>query len=286
MEKMHNEEILLICGPTGSGKSKFAMELAATNNNIAIVNIDAYQVYKDIPICSASPLEIEKQEIPHYLYNYINNNERYSVGKYLMDLNVTLKNLIKNNKTPILVGGSSLYIYSLLNGINTCESVPDAIRLQAKIEFEKDPENFYNKIISLMPEISNKIHPNDTHRLIRNYEFFLYKKKSTLNGDFHANQFKLNFKFKIHKILPDREELYKKSDSKVISMIENGAIEEVKKLLPIWEQCKSIKTTLLVKEIYEYLTNKLTIDAAILEAQQNTRRFIKKQYCWLKNKIK
>lgn len=310
-------DILIICGPTGSGKSSLALEIANKYSNIVIINLDAYQVYIDIPICSASPTLTEKATIKHYLYNYIPYDVKFSVGQYLLHLEKTLEILILQNKIPILVGGSSLYIHSVLYGINKIAQVSGKTR-QIAINESKQLGNefFFEKLIKLMPELEGKIHKNDSKRLIRNYEFFLEYNQSLLSYNYkinsnkfiqhanfnlnnsmqntileqnadnnHNNILHLKYNFTVHKILKNREDMYIKSDEKILEMIKEGAIEEVQNLLPVWEKCEGIRTALLVKEIYEYLNNKITLEEAIQKAQLNTRRFIKKQYCWLKNKI-
>lgn len=280
------KDILLICGPTGSGKSSLALEIAKKYKEVIIINLDAYQVYKDIPICSASPSYFEKQQVPHYLFNYIEHDVQFSVGMYLKHLTKILNDESISNKIPILVGGSSLYIYSVLYGLQESHPIPDQIRNQAIKESNLlGIDAFFNKILTLMPELNGVIHKNDTKRLIRNYEFFLINKQSLRSYIKAQDNIKLDFKFTLHKILPPRIDLYEKSNAKILEMISSGAIDEVLALLPKWDQCKSIKTALLVPELQEYLTNKITLKEAIDKAQMNTRRFIKKQYCWLKNKI-
>ncbi len=283
-----NNSILIICGPTASGKTKASIELATQYKNTVIVNLDAYQVYKDIPICSASPTQYERSLVEHQLFNYIDYDQAYSVGLYLEDLDQTLHSIYSNQKIPILVGGSSLYIYSVINGLRKNISVPLDVRTLAKIKLSTitDPHEYVKSILplSFQADFDMRIHKNDLHRITRVFEFFIYTSGYLFDGSL-INQ-RLNWKFEIFKIIAERQIAYDRADARVLQMIYNDdAIKEIKRLVPVWENCKSIKTTLLAKEIYSYLNDEISLEQAISLGQCNTRKFIKKQLTWLRNKI-
>ena len=252
----------------------------------AIVNIDAYQVYEDITLCSACPTQEEMGFVEHRMFGYVKYWENYGVGRYLHDLKTTLESLISSKKLPIITGGTSMYIYALKNGLTEIPLVSFKTRdLANKTMTEMGAGQFYLILKTLFPNLD--VHPNDTRRLLRVYEVWIEHKQYMFDSAYiKKNTVKLDFDFLLCKIIPERSEVYAKSDAKILDMVyKQDAIQEVKKLLDHWDNCKTIKEALLVKELHLYLAGQLTLEDAVSLAQKNTRNFVKRQYTWLKNKL-
>ncbi len=169
------QKIILIAGPTGSGKSEIALRLAKKING-EIINADSMQVYKEIKILSARPESYSN--VSHYLYGNISVKNNFSAGEWLKKVKVNLKKIIKKKKQPIFVGGTGLYFKLLTEGISNIPKIPDLIRTKArKLNAKLGNDEFYDLLIKLDPLIHNRIKKNDTHRLIRAYEVVTFTKK-------------------------------------------------------------------------------------------------------------
>lgn len=167
-----NQRALIICGPTASGKSAYAMDLAKREHG-AIINADAIQVYKEIPIITASPSVSDKEQIPHYLYNYISVFDEFSISRYLKDAKEAINNAKKAGYLPIIVGGSGMYISALLNGLSNIPDIDSDIRSEARTKFEQiGKELFWKELCAQDSMASNRINQNDKQRMIRAYEVF------------------------------------------------------------------------------------------------------------------
>jgi len=170
------QKIILIAGPTGSGKSEIALRLAKKINGV-IINADSMQVYKEIKILSARPENYFN--ITHYLYGSISIRNNFSAGEWLKKAQLNVKKIINKKKQPIFVGGTGLYFKLLTEGISNIPKIPDLIRIKArKLNTKLGNDKFYSLLIKLDPLVQNKIKKNDTHRLIRAYEVMTFTKKS------------------------------------------------------------------------------------------------------------
>lgn len=284
---MELSDILVVCGPTASGKSELATTLAVENHG-AIINADALQIYKNIEICSASPTLIAKHRAPHHLYNFLNYDEEYSVWQYCHDARIAIAETIKTKLKPIIVGGSGLYLYSLLYGIDNIPSVDVDIRIDTRNLYNTlGHQAFWEKLLTLIPGIANKIHMNDTQRLIRVYEVFQQTGKPIWAFYGQSSGITKQYKVKIHKILPERRLLYGNINSRIIQMMQLGAINEVIKLNDNWHNvCVTVKKALLVCELQQFISGDIpTLDLCIELAQKNSRHYAKRQYTWFRNKF-
>jgi tRNA dimethylallyltransferase len=173
------QKVILIAGPTGSGKSEIALRLAKKING-EIINTDSMQVYKEIKILSARPENYFN--INHHLYGNISVKNNFSAGEWLKKVKLSLKKIINKKKQPIFVGGTGLYFKLLTEGISNIPKIPDSIRTKArKLNAKLGNDKFYNLLIKLDPLVENKIKKNDTHRLIRAYEVMIFTKKSLID---------------------------------------------------------------------------------------------------------
>ncbi|MFP3017134.1 MULTISPECIES: tRNA (adenosine(37)-N6)-dimethylallyltransferase MiaA [unclassified Wolbachia] len=275
--------IVIITGITASGKSELCDNLIEKYGNISIINCDSKQVYKEIPIITAQPL---KQEEFYKLYGYVSAKENYSVGLWLEDLEKEVNHALENAQIPIITGGSGLYISSLIKGLSSMPQISQKVRKNvSELRKNLSKEEFYKLVLSKDPRIQGKVFMNDSHRLSRALEVITETGKSIFVWQKNRQPPLFN-NFKIYTILPKREDVYQKINSRFIKMIENGAIDEVKKLLNmnLAPHLPAMKAH-GVPEIIKYLKGEITLDEAIQIAQTNTRHYAKRQYTWFKNQF-
>ncbi len=275
--------IVIITGITASGKSKLCDNLIKKHGSISIINCDSKQVYKEIPITTAQP---PKQEEFYKLYGYVAAKENYSVGLWLEDLKKEVNNALENSQIPIITGGSGLYISSLIKGLSSMPQISQKVRKNvSELRKNVSKEEFYKLVLSKDPRIQGKVFMNDSHRLSRALEIITETGKTIFVWQ-ENRQPPLFNNFKIYTILPKRDDVYQKINSRFIKMIENGAIDEVKKLLSmnLAPHLPAMKAH-GVPEIIKYLKGELNLDEAIQIAQTNTRHYAKRQYTWFKNQF-
>lgn len=268
------EKIIVITGPTGVGKTKLSIELAKKYNG-EIINADSMQIYKDLNIGTAKITDEEMKNIKHYLLNIKNVEEDYSIYEYQKDCRNTIKHILDKNKTPIIVGGTGLYIksalydYKLIDNINN-EQYNDI-----------DTNTLYKKLISIDNKSLNKIDKNNRQRIINALNYYKTTNKSITDNITD----KLLYNCLFIGLTTDRNNLYNIIDARVDKMIENGLIEEAKYFYD-----KNIKTKPLIngigyKELYQYFDNKITKDEAINLIKKNSRHYAKRQYTFFNNKL-
>ena len=280
-------KIILISGPTASGKSSFAIKLAKKVNG-EIINADSMQVYKQLKIISARPDQKKYQKIRHHLYGFHDVKKNFSTGKWLKLVFKKIKEIKKRNKTPILVGGTGLYFKALTDGLIKIPNIPIKIRNQIRLIHSKVGQNkFYNKLLKLDPASKNKINPTDPHRSIRAYEVKLYTKKSI--HEWYKNT-KSNFQnsdfYKIYINFP-RLELIERINVRSKEMIENGAIKEVKNFIKLKvKEDKSVNKAIGINEIRQYLNNEKKLEEIIENISIKTRQYAKRQSTWARGNMR
>ena len=274
--------IYFITGPTASGKSKFAIDLSKKIKG-EIVNADSMQIYKELKIITARPSQLDNKKIKHHLYGYVDGSNRYNVEKWCQDASQVIKSLNKKNINPIFVGGTGLYIDTLINGIASIPSVPESIRNDSKNLLEKVGKEEFYKIVKKIDEDSIKlIFPNDIQRLRRIWEVFNYSNKKFSEWKKNKNKkFITSLDYKILLFLPDRKKNYERVNKRVLTMIKSGAIEEIEKLLKLnYNKDLPIMRAHGVPEISAYLKNKITLEDCIKKIQLVTRHYVKRQNTW------
>ena len=278
---MNKPDILIICGPTASGKSKFALEVAMANDG-EIINADATQIYKEIPILSCSPSEEDKKHIPHHLYNHKSLGDEYSVAIFLDEISKAIKEVISKGKLPIIVGGTGLYVKAMVEGLSQIPDIPSDIRKKSKEMLENlGNQAFYNELKKLDPIAAAKLDPGNSQRLIRAYEVFSHTGKSIY--DFHKEKSEpllANFNVKVIIATANREKLYQRCNERFEHIFEIGALEEVKKI----HKNTSAKA-IGFEEISSYLNGKITKEKAIEIASQKTRNYAKRQVTFFAHQI-
>lgn len=277
-----NNIIYFVAGPTCIGKSEFAINLSKHING-EIINADSMQIYKELKIISARPTQNDLKKVEHHLYGYINGNERYNVEKWCTDA-VEKINFLKQKKiTPIFVGGTGLYINTLINGITSMPSIPERIKDESQELYEKiGSENFYELVKGLDKDSTKNIFKNDVQRLRRIWEVYKYTNKKFSIWKKNKNKsFLPPLKFRIILFCPNREINYQRVNKRVLKMINLGAVDEIKNLLKLnYKKTLPIMRAHGVPEIISYLENSTTIDQCIEKIQLVTRHYVKRQNTW------
>ena len=279
-------KIVLISGPTASGKSKFALNLAKKIDG-EILNADSMQVYKQFKILTARPSIQDLKKVKHHLYGIIDVNKNFSTGDWLKLSIKKIKEIRKRKKIPIIVGGTGLYFKALTEGFVKIPTVPIRVRNQIrKLQKKIGQEKFFNKLKKIDPKVKNKIEKNDTQRSIRAYEIKYYTKKSLFEWFKNTKKYFLDNEFiKIYINYP-KDEVIKKANSRVNKMLKSGAIAEVKKFntLKISKQ-NSVNKVIGIVEISNYLNDNCNLDEAKDLISIKTRQYIKRQFTWARGQM-
>jgi tRNA dimethylallyltransferase len=274
-------KIILISGPTASGKSNFAIQLAKKLNG-EIINSDSMQVYKELKILSARPLKKNYQKIKHHLYGFQSAKKTFSTGDWLKLVIKKIYEIKKRKKTPILVGGTGLYFKAITEGLVSIPEIPLKIRNKIRALHKRlGQSKFYIKLLKLDPISKDKIKPTDTQRTIRAYEVKLFTKKS-IHQWFEDTKavFKEKDFYKIYIDFP-RQELIHKIYQRVDEMLAGGAIPEVKRFIKLKvKKDKTANKAIGINEIKEYLNkNKNLVETKEIIAIK-TRQYAKRQSTW------
>tara|TARA_Y100001970_G_scaffold274188_1_gene373572 strand:- start:412 stop:1320 length:909 start_codon:yes stop_codon:yes gene_type:complete len=279
-------KIILISGPTASGKSKFAIKLAKKING-EIINADSMQVYKELRILTARPIKKEYENIRHYLYGFQSVKKNFSTGKWLKLANEKIVEIKKRKKIPILVGGTGLYFKALTDGLVKIPNIP--IKFRNKIRnFQKKigQRNFFKKLIKLDPLIIEKINPSDVQRSIRAYEVKSYTKKSLVYWFKKTKSKYIDDEFiKIYIDFPRQDLLYKIT-KRTDQMLKQGAINEVKNLFKIkLRKDDSPRKVIGVNEINDFLNKKSNLNEVKEKITVKTRQYAKRQSTWARSQM-
>jgi tRNA dimethylallyltransferase len=279
-------KIILISGPTASGKSNFSIKLAKKING-EIINADSMQVYKELKILSARPNLKDYQSIKHHLYGFHSVKNNFSTGDWLKNAIKKIKEVRRRKKIPIFVGGTGLYFKALTDGLVSIPNIPIKYRnnirdLQKKLGQKK----FYQKLIKLDPNSKEKINSTDTQRSIRAYEVKQYTKKSL--HDWFKNTKSYFEKEDFYKIYMDypREELIQRIGKRTEQMIKIGAINEVKRFIKLKvRKDKSVNKAIGIHEIKEYLEKRNDMSEVIEKISIKTRQYAKRQSTWARGNM-
>ena len=279
------KKVILLAGPTASGKSDLAIYIAKKING-EIINADSMQVFKEIKILSARPEDYKN--IKHHLYGFISVKKNFSTGEWIKHTEKKINEILKKKKTPIIVGGTGLYFKSLIDGIAKIPNISKAKRDKIiKLFNQIGAGEFYKKLIKLDPKCKNKIVKNDKQRMIRFYEVKFYTKKSIFDWQKNTkNNLKdINFK-KIFLNFP-REVLLVKIEKRFKKMVDQGAIKEAKKFKKLGvSKILTSNNILGLKEIMSYLEGKMTLKDAVERSIIRTRQYIKRQMTWFRGQMK
>ena len=280
-------KIVLIYGPTASGKSNFAIKLAKKIKG-EIVNADSMQVYKELKILTARPTRKNFQNIKHHLYGHQKSCKDFSTGDWLKIAEKKIREIKLRKKTPILVGGTGLYFKALTDGLVEIPLIPLKFRSKIRLLHKLiGQDRFYKKLIKLDPLIVNQIDSTDTQRSIRAYEVKLFTKKSVT--EWYKNtksKFKKKDFFKIYINYP-RSKLIKKINLRTKKMLDLGVVLEVKKFLKLRiPKNKSISKAIGIAEIKDFILKKMLKDEVIEKISIKTRQYAKRQATWARGHMK
>jgi len=279
-------KIILISGPTASGKSNFSIKLAKKING-EIINADSMQIYKELKILSARPNSKNYQKIKHHLYGFHSAKNNFSTGDWLKYAIKKIKEIKKRKKTPIFVGGTGLYFKALSEGLVDIPNIPIRFRNKIRAEHKKlGQKKFYQKLLKLDLISKNKINPTDAQRTIRAYEVKKFTKKSLHNWFKDTKSFfeEEDF-FKIYIDFP-REELIERISKRTKLMMKLGAINEVKKFIKLKiNKDKSVNKAIGVSEIKEYLNSKKDLQEIVEKISIKTRQYAKRQSTWARGNM-
>ena len=274
-------KIILVYGPTASGKSKFAVRLAKKLNG-EIINADSIQIYKELKILSARPLKKDYQKVKHHLYGFQSVKKNFSTGEWLRLVDEKILELKKRKKVPILVGGTGLYFKALTEGLVSIPNIPTKIRKQVRSMHKKvGSKIFFSKLIKIDPLVKNRINPLDTQRSIRAYEVKKFTQKSIYEWFKKTeSKYEKDDFYKIYLEFP-RIELLKKISVRTEEMIKKGAVQEVKRFIKLKiPKSKSAYKAIGINEIKEYLRNNIQISEVLEKISIKTRQYAKRQSTW------
>ena len=275
------QKIIVISGPTASGKSGLAIKWAKQYGG-AVINADALQIYNSLPILSAQPSLPERQDILHYLYGEFSYQQQCSVAVWLELVKESILSCFSQNLLPIVVGGTGMYLSALLDGINFIPVIEQKFIQQAEdLYLQLGQEKFIQQFVGDSRNIIDK------QKLIRYASVYLQTNKKM---DFWHNQPKIKIfpqaEFLHYTIKLPREQLYENCNLRFRKMIEQGAILEVEKALPnIMDSNSSVKKTIGFAEISQYLQGEISLESACNLASQKTRNYAKRQLTWINNRF-
>ena len=279
-------KVVVICGPTASGKTALSIELAKQING-EIVSADSMQIYKDMDIGTAKPTTEEMQGIQHYLLDFVLPDKRYSVAQYKQDAKKAIKTILEKGKVPILVGGTGLYVDSLIYEIEYNDiKLDEEYRKKLEDIVEKQGlEVLYEQAKKIDPQAMKKISKNDKKRIMRVLEIYKATGKTKTEQEIESRRKPVEYEYKVYAINWDREKLYQRINKRVDIMIEQGLVEEVKNILKKYKTFPTAMQGLGYKEVVDYLDGKYTKEEMIEKIKMETRRYAKRQLTWFrKNK--
>jgi len=280
-------KVIVIVGPTASGKTALSIELAKRING-EVVSCDSMQIYKDMDIGSAKPSLEEMQGIKHYMVDIASPDERYSVAEYKKQAEFAIDEILSKGKIPIVVGGTGLYADSLIYGIEYPEIEFDITyreELEKQAETEKGLKDLYNKAKEIDEQAIKKISENDKKRIIRILEIYNQTGKTKTELEIESRKNEVKYDYKVFAISMERQILYDRINKRVDIMIDNGLIGEVENLLKKYSQFPTAMQGLGYKEVVQYLNNELTRQEMIDKIKKETRNYAKRQLTWFrKNK--
>ncbi len=284
---MDKPKVIVIGGPTASGKSTLAVELAKKIDG-EIISADSMQIYKDMNIGTAKITKEEMQGIKHYMIDFVSPSKRYSVSSYKKEAEKCIEEILGKGKTPIICGGTGLYIDSLIYGIEFLEEeIDETYRIKLnEIAKSEGLERLYDMAVEIDPEAMQKISKNDQKRIIRVLEIYHKTGKTKTQQDLESRKNGVKYDYRVFAINMDRQLLYDRINKRVDRMIEEGLIEEVKSIIERYEEFPTAMQGLGYKEVVEYLNGNIDKEEMIEKIKMETRRYAKRQITWFKKNKK
>lgn len=289
---MTKQIVYIIAGPTASGKSAHSLKLAAQHNGV-IINSDSMQIYDGLPILTAQPPQADKDQAPHLLYGALHPNESCSAGNWREIVQPIIQDTLDAGQTPIITGGSGLYLKALIDGLSPMPDIPQDVRDAAGAkQAELGNPGFHAALAERDPIMAERLEPFNKARLVRAWEVLEATGKSLAEWqEMPRVGPPADWEFHVTTVMPEREVLYDRCNRRFIWMLDNGALEELEDFN---QQIAAgdintgalLNNALGVKPLTAYLNGAISKDDAITQGQQETRRYAKRQVTWFRNQIK
>ncbi|MES5939909.1 MULTISPECIES: tRNA (adenosine(37)-N6)-dimethylallyltransferase MiaA [unclassified Bacillus cereus group] len=285
MGEVQREKVAVIIGPTAVGKTKLSIDLAKALNG-EIISGDSMQIYRTMDIGTAKVTKEEMDGIPHYMVDIKNPEESFSVAEFQERVRKHIREIAERGKLPIIVGGTGLYIQSVLFDYQFTDDAGDAIYREQmeKLALERGVEYVHKKLQEVDPESAERIHANNVRRVIRALEIF-HTTGEKMSEQLEKQENELLYDVSLIGLTMDREMLYDRINLRVDLMMEQGLLEEVEGLYNRGiKDCQSIQA-IGYKEIYDYFEDRVSLEEAVSQLKTNSRRYAKRQLTWFRNKM-
>ncbi len=273
--------IIVLTGATGSGKSRLAIDLAKRIDG-EIINGDAFQVYKGIEIATAAPTEEEKREVPHHLFSFLECDDGYDISRYQKDLRSKLDEVLSRNKTPIIVGGSGLYLRSALYDYDLST---DTSSVDMSSYEKMDNRELHDVLEKLDPEEAKKIHENNRRRVLRSIEVCLANngpKTEMIKAQTHEPIYKDCLFFELKR---DREQLYPHVEKRIDEMVRTGMVEQTVAMIKKYGKDAPAFKAIGIKEFFPYVDGTASLEDCITTIKTNTRHYVKRQETFFRHQF-
>ena len=275
-------KVIFIVGPTAIGKTALAIKLAKKIRG-EIISCDSMQIYKGLSVLSQAPSRDERKSVRHHLVGLLDPGKEYSVALFIKKAAAIIKSIIKSGKTPIVAGGSGLYVKALIDGLFPS---PEAdLKFREKLQKyarRSGAERLHKRLLKIDPESASRIHPNDTRRIIRALEIYNSAGRTMTELKSATKGLSAIYDIKVFGLTAPRECVYSRIDSRVDRMFSEGVVREAKRLAGKKLSLTS-RSVLGLKEIKGYLDGEYSLDEAKDMVKMNTRRFAKRQYTWFRS---
>ncbi|EOP65736.1 MULTISPECIES: tRNA (adenosine(37)-N6)-dimethylallyltransferase MiaA [Bacillus cereus group] len=285
MGEVQREKVAVIIGPTAVGKTKLSIDLAKALNG-EIISGDSMQIYRTMDIGTAKVTTDEMDGIPHYMIDIKDPEDSFSVAEFQERVRKCIREITERGKLPIIVGGTGLYIQSVLFDYQFTDEAGDATYREQmeKLALERGVEYIHKKLQEVDPKSAERIHANNVRRVIRALEIF-HTTGEKMSNQLEKQENELLYDVSLIGLTMDREMLYDRINLRVNLMIEQGLLEEVKGLHERGvRDCQSIQA-IGYKEIYDYFENRVSLEEAVSQLKTNSRRYAKRQLTWFRNKM-
>jgi tRNA dimethylallyltransferase len=279
-------KVPVICGPTGSGKTAIALDVAR-KIPIEIISADSGQMVRKLNIGTAKPTKDEQDLVSFHLIDIINPGEKYSAYRFVSDADAAISQVIRRNRLPVVVGGTGLYLKALAEGVFEIEE--DNLEIRQKLESEMEQfgaREMYNKLKNIDPAEAANIHLNNKRRVTRALEIYYLTGKPKSELIKTGKHRRSRFEFEFYRLMPPRERLYSQIEKRVEQMLSAGLLAEVRALKAAGlAQFVQKMNVIGYNELIEHINGNISLEDAVLLIKQNSRRYAKRQYTWFRHQI-